>query len=576
MTVNTTPVETNYTGDASTTVFALTFAFAANAHVKVYLGGVLQGSGYSITGAGNPSGGTLTFSAAPGSGVAIKARRVTPLTQEIDVVNNATVFASSLETGLDYALMRQQEEAFDRIALGVTFAIDAAAVDADAAAAAASAASALAAKIAAETAETNAETAETNAETAKTLAEAARDAAQATDVGALTAIITPSSGNLLVKYAGTEWARFDNKRLLLGTATGDSRLVIETAAAELIRGFDIYHHADQTAPSNQYVCFGIHNYTDGPSAIIDTVGTQQGLVLRQARNPAARPDKASTYVGDGIFLDFQRSRVSGSGNLGTGNDRLLMVDQQGCLVGYGPNAVDWTGGSSDAPIQLGTYTGFQTRKLYLGYDYANNKGIIGSIDTGGGVFTNLTLQAASVTMAAACAIATTATVGGNLGVGMTSGVLARVHSTVADGSYALGLSGTTKGIRVESNSTCMTLRGVDNTLGGSFQPLGLGGSELIFSTNGSTERGRWESGGTLRPTGNNTQDLGASGTRWANTYSANVRPGAGAVIWTSGTGTPEGVVTAPVGSLFTRTDGGAATTLYVKETGAGNTGWVGK
>jgi hypothetical protein len=112
MTVNTTPVEINYTGNASTTVFALPFAFAANGHVKVYLAGVLQNSGYSITGAGNPSGGTLTMTTAPGTGVALKAKRVTPLTQDIDVVNNATVFASSLETGLDYALMRQQEAAF--------------------------------------------------------------------------------------------------------------------------------------------------------------------------------------------------------------------------------------------------------------------------------------------------------------------------------------------------------------------------------------------------------------------------------------------------------------------------------
>ena len=48
------------------------------------------------------------------------------------------------------------------------------------------------------------------------------------------------------------------------------------------------------------------------------------------------------------------------------------------------------------------------------------------------------------------------------------------------------------------------------------------------------------------------------------------------VIWSSGTGTPEAVVTAPIGSMFTRTDGGAGTTLYVKETGVGNTGWVGK
>jgi hypothetical protein len=41
----------------------------------------------------------------------------------------------------------------------------------------------------------------------------------------------------------------------------------------------------------------------------------------------------------------------------------------------------------------------------------------------------------------------------------------------------------------------------------------------------------------------------------------------------TGTGDPEGVHTAVVGSLFLRTDGGAATTLYVKETGSGNTGW---
>ncbi len=50
----------------------------------------------------------------------------------------------------------------------------------------------------------------------------------------------------------------------------------------------------------------------------------------------------------------------------------------------------------------------------------------------------------------------------------------------------------------------------------------------------------------------------------------------GTARWTSGTGSPEGVVTAPVGSLYTRTDGGANTTLYVKESGTGSTGWVAK
>ena len=44
----------------------------------------------------------------------------------------------------------------------------------------------------------------------------------------------------------------------------------------------------------------------------------------------------------------------------------------------------------------------------------------------------------------------------------------------------------------------------------------------------------------------------------------------------SGEGDPEGAVTAPVGTLYTRTDGGAGSTLYVKESGTGNTGWAAK
>jgi uncharacterized protein YjbI with pentapeptide repeats len=44
----------------------------------------------------------------------------------------------------------------------------------------------------------------------------------------------------------------------------------------------------------------------------------------------------------------------------------------------------------------------------------------------------------------------------------------------------------------------------------------------------------------------------------------------------SGTGSPEGVVTATVGSMWLRSDGGAGTTLYIKESGTGNTGWVAK
>jgi hypothetical protein len=50
----------------------------------------------------------------------------------------------------------------------------------------------------------------------------------------------------------------------------------------------------------------------------------------------------------------------------------------------------------------------------------------------------------------------------------------------------------------------------------------------------------------------------------------------GGLTIATGTGSPEAALIAPVGSLFLRSDGGSATCLYVKETGTGNTGWIGK
>jgi hypothetical protein len=43
-----------------------------------------------------------------------------------------------------------------------------------------------------------------------------------------------------------------------------------------------------------------------------------------------------------------------------------------------------------------------------------------------------------------------------------------------------------------------------------------------------------------------------------------------------GAGTPEGVVTASPGSMYLNQSGGGGTTLYIKESGTGNTGWVAK
>lgn len=50
--------------------------------------------------------------------------------------------------------------------------------------------------------------------------------------------------------------------------------------------------------------------------------------------------------------------------------------------------------------------------------------------------------------------------------------------------------------------------------------------------------------------------------------------GSNKITW--GADTPEGAVTGIVGDLFLRTNGGASTTLYVKTSGSGNTGWTAK
>lgn len=40
-----------------------------------------------------------------------------------------------------------------------------------------------------------------------------------------------------------------------------------------------------------------------------------------------------------------------------------------------------------------------------------------------------------------------------------------------------------------------------------------------------------------------------------------------------GSGSPQGSITAPVGSMYLRSDGGANSSVYIKESGSGNTGW---
>lgn len=113
-----------------------------------------------------------------------------------------------------------------------------------------------------------------------------------------------------------------------------------------------------------------------------------------------------------------------------------------------------------------------------------------------------------------------------------------------------------------------------NTTG--IQNSALGDTSLGSSTTGSNNTGLGYAAGDSITTGSNNVSIGSMSDVVDPTASNQIAIFAGTTKWLCGTGTPEGAITAGIGSIYTRLDGGAGTTLYVKESGTGNTGWVAK
>ena len=159
------------------------------------------------------------------------------------------------------------------------------------------------------------------------------------------------------------------------------------------------------------------------------------------------------------------------------------------------------------------------------------------------------------------------------------------HSVYSDGTLTVKVSDNTEGMKVTASAAnSRTNLTIENTgTAGAAWKLQTSGSGFYGSDAGAlrllhngVHKFTFSSSFALNPATTNTQDLGKSTLLWANAYVTTLRPGAGTVQWTSGSGSPEGVLTAVIGSLYTRTNGGAGTTLYVKESGISNTGWIAK
>src|ERR1700734_555220 len=115
MSLTNTAFRAQYTGNGTTVSFATGFYFLENSDVSVIVtvSGVNttlnQGTDYTISGALNPSGGTVLCAVAPVSGATITVVRTSPLTQHTTFVDNDSLPAISLEEGLDKLTMIAQE-----------------------------------------------------------------------------------------------------------------------------------------------------------------------------------------------------------------------------------------------------------------------------------------------------------------------------------------------------------------------------------------------------------------------------------------------------------------------------------
>jgi hypothetical protein len=119
MTVSSSVNKVTYSGNSATTVFPVNYYFLENSHLQVILVSnnveTIQTitSQYTVTGAGNPAGGSVTMLTPPPTGTQLIIVRNVPATQETDYLANDPFPAESHERALDKLTMLVQQNSTD-------------------------------------------------------------------------------------------------------------------------------------------------------------------------------------------------------------------------------------------------------------------------------------------------------------------------------------------------------------------------------------------------------------------------------------------------------------------------------
>lgn len=123
MTLSSTVAKVSHNGNGASTAFGFAYYFLADADLQVVLVDAdgtehvqVLNTHYTVSGAGNPSGGTVTMGAAPASGKKLVIKRKPAFTQATDYAANDSFPAQSHEDALDRRAMAEQslQEEVDR------------------------------------------------------------------------------------------------------------------------------------------------------------------------------------------------------------------------------------------------------------------------------------------------------------------------------------------------------------------------------------------------------------------------------------------------------------------------------
>ncbi|MFP4098822.1 MAG: glycosyl hydrolase family 28-related protein [Alphaproteobacteria bacterium] len=98
-----------YNADGQMTEYSYGFPVFASEDLAVYLNGAKQASGFTINGAGQTAGGSVSFDAPPPNGTIITLARELPLERMSDYIEGGDFSAASINTELDYMIAALQQ-----------------------------------------------------------------------------------------------------------------------------------------------------------------------------------------------------------------------------------------------------------------------------------------------------------------------------------------------------------------------------------------------------------------------------------------------------------------------------------